>query len=188
VYSHCQAFAFKLFIVHQWALYLLNSRDQTLHMVGRTIVIFIVYVQAWLHAKSRFITFTKRKETCSTVQINNVQLPRKEEVKYLGLHLNRRLTWHKHIFVKRKQLRITLTKMYWLLRRKSKLSTEQQTSLIQSNTQTNLDLRNTTLGYGFRIQHRNFGTFPVEDFAHDNGRNVVCAEYGYPKGSPNANS
>jgi hypothetical protein len=29
---------------------------------------------------------------------------------------------HKHIFAKRKQLRITLTKMYWLLGRKSKLS------------------------------------------------------------------
>jgi hypothetical protein len=34
-----------------------------------------------------------------------------------------RLTWHKHIFAKRKQLGITLTKMYWLLGRKSKLST-----------------------------------------------------------------
>jgi hypothetical protein len=56
------------------------------------------------------------------VNINSVQLPQEEDVKYLGLHLDRRLTWHKHI-AKRKQLRITLTKMYWLLGRKSKLST-----------------------------------------------------------------
>jgi hypothetical protein len=53
----------------------------------------------------------------------NVQLPEGEDVKYLGLHLDRRLIWYKHIFAKQKQLGITLTKMYWLLGRKSKLST-----------------------------------------------------------------
>jgi hypothetical protein len=66
------------------------------------------------------------------VQINNVQLPQKEEVKYLGLHLDRRLTWHKHIFTKRKQLGITLTKMYWLLGCKSKLSTNNKLLLYKA--------------------------------------------------------
>jgi hypothetical protein len=51
-----------------------------------------------------------------------VQIPQENHVKYLGLHLGRRLTWHTHIFAKRKQLGISLTKMYWLLGRKSKLS------------------------------------------------------------------
>jgi hypothetical protein len=32
------------------------------------------------------------------------------------------LTWLTHIFAKRKQLGLSLTKMYWLLGRKSKLS------------------------------------------------------------------
>jgi hypothetical protein len=44
--------------------------------------------------------------------MNNMQLPQ-EDVKYLGLHIDRRFTWHKHIFAKRKQLGITLTKMYF---------------------------------------------------------------------------
>jgi hypothetical protein len=62
-------------------------------------------------SKSIHVTFTTRRETCLQVDINNVQLPQEEVVKYLGLHLDRRLTWHKHIFAKRKQLGITLAKM-----------------------------------------------------------------------------
>jgi hypothetical protein len=65
------------------------------------------------------------KRNVPPVHINNVQLPQ-EDVKYLGLHLDRRLTWHKHIFAKLKQLGITLTKMYWLLGLKSKLSTSNE--------------------------------------------------------------
>jgi hypothetical protein len=44
---------------------------------------------------------------------------------------------------------------------------KQQTVHIQNNTLSNLDLRNTTLGYGFHFQHKNSRTFPVESFAHD---------------------
>jgi hypothetical protein len=73
-------------------------------------------------SKSTHITFTTRRGKCPPVHINNVEFPQTEEVKYLGLHLDRRLTWHKHIFTKRKQLGIALTKMYWLLEHKSKLS------------------------------------------------------------------
>jgi hypothetical protein len=65
---------------------------------------------------------------------------------------------------------------------------KQQNSLIQSNTQTNLDVRNTTLVYGFHVQHRHFGTFPVEDLVHDSGRTLVRVEHDYLKGSPNTNS
>jgi hypothetical protein len=52
--------------------------------------------------KSTHITFTNRRETCFAVYINNEPLPQAKDVKYLGLHLGRRLTWHKHIFTKRK--------------------------------------------------------------------------------------
>jgi hypothetical protein len=46
----------------------------------------------------RNIHYTKRNMAPPPVHINNVQLPQKENVKYLGLHIDRRLTWHKHIF------------------------------------------------------------------------------------------
>jgi hypothetical protein len=63
-------------------------------------------------SKSIHITFTAWRET-------TCKLSREEDVKYL----DRRLTWHKHIIAKWKQLGITLSKMYWLLGCKSKLST-----------------------------------------------------------------
>jgi hypothetical protein len=72
-------------------------------------------------SKSVHITFTTQRKTCPTVHINNVQLPH-EDVKYLRLHLDRRLTWHKFIFAKRKQLGITLANKFLLLGCKSKLS------------------------------------------------------------------
>jgi hypothetical protein len=60
---------------------------------------------------------------CPPVHINNVQLPQEEDVKYLGLYLDRRLPGTNTFSQKRKQLGITLTKMYWSPGRKLKLST-----------------------------------------------------------------
>jgi hypothetical protein len=66
-------------------------------------------------SKFTHATFTTRRGTCPGVHIYNEQLPQAEEVKYLGLYLDRRVTWHKHIFAKWKHLVITPSKMYWLL-------------------------------------------------------------------------
>jgi hypothetical protein len=90
----------------------------------------LLAIQSWLRdwrikgneTKSVHVTFTTRRETCPPVHINDVQIPQENQVKYLGLHLHRRLTWHTHIFAEHKQLGFSLTKMYWLLGRKSKLS------------------------------------------------------------------
>jgi hypothetical protein len=56
--------------------------------------------------------------------MGNVDLLQKNEVKYLGVHLGRRLTWAKHIKTKRKQLNQKAKQMHWLLGRRSTLSTE----------------------------------------------------------------
>jgi hypothetical protein len=54
--------------------------------------------------------------------------------------------------------------------------------------QTNLDLRDVTLGYGFHFQHGNPRTLPIESFEHGSGHGLVRAENSYPKGSPNTES
>ncbi len=62
-------------------------------------------LQIWLakwKIKSAHITFTLRKNTCPAVSLNNVNIPLVNDVKYLGMHLDRRVTWPKHIFTKRK--------------------------------------------------------------------------------------
>jgi len=78
--------------------------------------------------KSVQVTFTLKKNICPPspptppVHLNNKQLNQAEDVKYLGIHLNRKLTWRKHISTKRKQLDLKPRKSYWIIGRKSQLS------------------------------------------------------------------
>jgi len=71
--------------------------------------------------KSTHITFSLKRETCPAVTLNGQHIPQGETDKYLGIRLDRRLTWQKHIFTKRKQLGLQLHRMYWIIGRKSKL-------------------------------------------------------------------
>jgi hypothetical protein len=54
--------------------------------------------------KSIHVKSTMKKETCPPVIFNDHQLPQADEVKYFDLYLDRRLTWQKHIWLKRLQL------------------------------------------------------------------------------------
>jgi hypothetical protein len=51
-------------------------------------------------SKSTHITFILHNQTCATVQMGSVDLLQRNEVKYLGMHPDRRLTWEKHIKTK----------------------------------------------------------------------------------------
>jgi hypothetical protein len=63
-------------------------------------------------SKSVQVTFTLRKEQCPAVHINNTVIPQSPTAKYLGLHLDSRLTWTQHIAKKRKQIDIKVKDFY----------------------------------------------------------------------------
>ena len=58
--------------------------------------------------KSAQVTFTTRRDTCPPVNLHNTPIPVKKEVKYLRLHLDKKLTWKTHIKAKRYQLELKL--------------------------------------------------------------------------------
>ena len=82
--------------------------------------------------KSSHVTFTLRKQTCPLVTINNTIIPSKDSVRYLGMTLDRRLTWKKHISEKTKQLKEKLRKFYWLTSRRSKLNIQNKITLYKA--------------------------------------------------------
>jgi hypothetical protein len=60
---------------------------------------YFLILKPCLHSRHQGWYWEKRTPPPHPVHINNMQLPQ-EDVKYLGLHLDRRLTWHKQIFAK----------------------------------------------------------------------------------------
>ena len=56
-----------------------------------------------IELKTKHVGFTSRKGDCSPVFFNNIKLPHESKAVYLGIHLNRRLTWRSHIETKKKR-------------------------------------------------------------------------------------
>jgi hypothetical protein len=89
-------------------------------------------LSAWLNewrmkvneTKSSHVTFTLNSNSCPPVSLNNVIVPQVQEVKYLGMFLDRRLTWQSHIWHKRQQLNFKFNQLSWLLTSKSHLSVQ----------------------------------------------------------------
>jgi len=101
-------------------------------MAAHKLQLHLNKIQSWLktwrmktiEAKSVQVTLALNKMTYPPVKLNNDHLPQADEVKYLGIHLDRRLTWPKHITTKRKQLDLKLGNLHWIIGRKSQLSLE----------------------------------------------------------------
>lgn len=82
--------------------------------------------------KSAHITFTLKKRTCSKVKINGHTIPQVDSVKYLGMHLDKKLNWKQHINKKKEQVKQKFKSLYWLLNKKSKLSLESKILIYKS--------------------------------------------------------
>ncbi|VVC37233.1 Hypothetical protein CINCED_3A010389 [Cinara cedri] len=59
-------------------------------------------------SKSLHTTFTLRLTPCPMVSLDNIQIPSSQTAKYLGLTIDRRLTWSHHIKTKRLALNARL--------------------------------------------------------------------------------
>jgi hypothetical protein len=82
--------------------------------------------------------------------MNNILVPIKREVKYLGLHLDQTLPWKTYIKAKRLQLKVKLKNLYLLTNKKSKLSVENKlTSIKQYSSQ----FWHTASSYGDAANH-----------------------------------
>jgi hypothetical protein len=87
-------------------------------------------LQTWLdqwrvkvnNTKSTQITFTTTHTDCPQTTLYNTPIPIRQEVTYLGLRLDRRLTWQAHIKAKRQQLNLRVKRYFWLLGPHSQLS------------------------------------------------------------------
>ncbi|TDG51265.1 hypothetical protein AWZ03_002352 [Drosophila navojoa] len=80
--------------------------------------------------KSKSLCFSLRREAPATVFINGTPLEKARTVKYLGIHLDSRLTFKPHILATVGTCRARLKQMSWLLHNKSKLSLANKRMLI----------------------------------------------------------
>ena len=72
-------------------------------------------------SKCTHVTFTLNRETCPAIRFLNELIPQNDHVKYLGIHLDRRLTWTPHIASKITQMKLKSIQLHWLIGQQSTL-------------------------------------------------------------------
>ena len=95
-----------------------NKLQRHLESLGKWLKLWRIKVN---ETKSTHIAFTLKKSQCPTIYWNGIAILQANGVKYLGIHMKKRLTRQSHIWTKRKQLGLKLRSMYWLLCNTSKL-------------------------------------------------------------------
>ena len=97
-----------------------------------------------------------RRDTYPTVTLHDIQISQSSSAKYLGIHLDRKLTWWDNIFAKRKQLGMQCRKINWLINKQSPPSLENKLcpyGQIEYNC-------------GAQLKYRNCPTISIKNLAH----------------------
>lgn len=72
--------------------------------------------------KSVHVTFTLRNtNSAHRVYIGNLPMPQADSARYLGMHLDSRMTWKVHVKMKGQQIKAKMRQLYWLIGRQSVL-------------------------------------------------------------------
>ena len=95
------------------------SSDKNHYLASQNINAHMKKIESWLakwrikvnEQKSTHVTFTLRKETCPTVLLNNVAIPKTNEVTYFGIKLDLGLTWRTHIKAKQTQIKLKASQL-----------------------------------------------------------------------------
>ena len=118
------------------------ARSSCLSTASSTLQEHLDLVSAWADewgiainkSKSVHTTFSLRPGNCTSVSIDNVAIPQKQSVLYLGIHLDRRLTWREHVESKIRQARLVFNNLSWTIGGWSKLPLEARLELYRSKT------------------------------------------------------
>lgn len=116
------------------------SKDKDPAIASQQLQDHLNVIQSWLsewriklnETKCVQVTFTLRKETCPPLFINGNIIPQQNDYKYLGIHLDRRLTWSKHIDSKKVQIKLKANSMGWLIGPHSNLRLEYKVLIYKS--------------------------------------------------------
>lgn len=123
--------------------------------------------------KSAHVNFTnKLLVNPPTISINNVLVPHENSAKYLGMTLDVKLKWKEHVKKKRKELDLKYRQLYWLIGRRSKLSTDNKILIY------NQILKPVWL-YGIQLWGctKNANIIPIQNFQNKVLRSIVNAPW-----------
>ena len=81
---------------------------------------------------TQVIYTTKTQYNPVHLKIDNAEIPIDKAAKYLGIHIDNKLTWKQHILKKRNQIKLRLAQLNWFLRKDSTLSTYNKLLLYKS--------------------------------------------------------